>query len=110
MNLVTHHHVDENAEDLKGRQVKGFVSQIECDRDLVGRGPVKLATAADAKKEKALDMLTVPLRFISQRSRTALSVPSNFDAVSGIAKSNQLPGYDLVRYVSEGLFSIYLSY
>ena len=98
MNLVSYHHLDTNLEDLKGRNVKGYVAQLECDRDIVGKGPVKLVTAADAQKDRVVEMLSVPLRFISKKSRTALSVPSNFDAVANIAKSNQLPGYDLIRY------------
>jgi hypothetical protein len=44
-----------------------------------------------------MDSLAVPLRFVSPKSRTVMAVPSGFDAVAGIARSNQLPGYDLVR-------------
>lgn len=86
-----------NVADSEGRPIKGFVAKLQSGRDIVGSGPVQLASAADAQQQRALDQLSVPLRFISQKSRTVLQVPSSFDPVSSIARSNQLPAYDLVR-------------
>jgi hypothetical protein len=77
----------------------GFVEKFDNGRNVVGSGPVKLPSATDAKVERAMESLAVPLRFISRKSRTALSVPSSFDPISGIRKSNTLPNYDLVRYL-----------
>lgn len=71
---------------------------MKSGRDQVGSGPVVLPSATDDKAQKALDTLAVPLRFISAKSRTVLAVPSNFDPISSIANSNQLPPYELVRY------------
>ena len=86
-----------NAEDSEGKEIKGYVARMQSGREIVGSGPVKLASATDEKQQKALDTLSVPLRFISKKSRTVLAVPSNFDPIASIARSNQLPGYDLVR-------------
>jgi hypothetical protein len=87
----------ENPADSEGRELKGYVAQMQQGRQLVGTGPVKLASATDAQQQRALDSLVVPLRFVSPKARTVLAVPSNFDPIACIAKSNQLPGYDLVR-------------
>ena len=86
-----------NAEDPEGRTLKGYVARLQSGRDLVGSGPVQLPSATDAQQQRALDSLSVPLRFDSPKSRTVLAVPSGFDPVAGIARSNQLPDYDLVR-------------
>lgn len=80
-----------------GLDLKGFAQKMESGREVVGTGPVRLSNATDAKVEKAMESLTVPLRFISRKSRTALAVPSSFDPLTMIRKSNQLPNYDLVR-------------
>jgi len=97
MNLVTHK-LHDNIEDSAGRKVKGYVAKLNVDRSAVAWGPVQVTNAADAQKERAMEMLTVPLRFVSRKSRTALVVPSNFDPIASIARSNQLPNYELVRY------------
>lgn len=70
---------------------------VNSNREKVGSGPVVLPSATDDKAQKALEMLSVPLRFVSKKSRTVMAVPSNFDPICSIANSNQLPGYDLVR-------------
>ncbi len=98
MNLVAHK-LHDNIKDSTGRKVKGYVDKMNVDRTAVAWGPVQVANATDAQKEKAMEMLTVPLRFVSRKSRTALVVPSNFDPIASIARSNQLPNYELVRYV-----------
>lgn len=98
MNLVAHK-LHDSIKDSTGRKVKGYVDKMNIDRTAVAWGPVQVANATDAQKEKAMEMLTVPLRFVSRKSRTALVVPSNFDPIASIARSNQLPNYELVRYV-----------
>ena len=97
MNKVGRTAVPGNDNDNEGRTLKGYVAKLQSGRDLVGSGPVELPSATDAQQQRALDNLSVPLRFISKKSRTVLSVPSGFDAVAGTARSNQLPGYDLIR-------------
>jgi len=72
---------------------------LQAGREVVGSGPVALPSATDEKAQKALDMLKVPLRFVSPKSRTVMAVPSNFDPICSIGNSNKVPGYDLVRYV-----------
>ncbi len=71
---------------------------MQAGREVVGSGPVALPSATDEKAQKALDMLKVPLRFVSPKSRTVMAVPSNFDPICSIGNSNKVPGYDLVRY------------
>lgn len=80
-----------------GKTLTGFVQKVNAGRDQVGRGPVRIVDAADSKAEKAAEILAVPLRFVSRKSRTALAVPSNFDPNYYIPKSRQVPNYDLVR-------------
>ncbi len=72
---------------------------MQAGREIVGSGPVALPSATDEKAQKALDMLKVPLRFVSPKSRTVMAVPSNFDPICSIGNSNKVPGYDLVRCV-----------
>jgi hypothetical protein len=88
---------EDSGADQQGRTLRGYVAKLQAGRELVGSGPVQLPSATDAQQQRALDALAVPLRFVSQKSRTVMAVPSGFDAVAGIAKSNQLPAYDLVR-------------
>jgi hypothetical protein len=80
-----------------GLPLQSFVDKMEAGRRKVGKGPVVLPSATDAQKERQADILAVPLRFVSRKSRTALSVPSNFDPAPALARSNTLPRYNLVR-------------
>ncbi|KAJ1418197.1 WD40-repeat-containing domain protein [Ochromonadaceae sp. CCMP2298] len=86
-----------NDNDAQGRELKGMVARMQSGRDEVGRGPVKLASATDAQAQKALDQISMPLRFVSSKSRSALVVPSHIDPVAAVARSNSLPPYELVR-------------
>lgn len=87
-----------DAGDVHTKPARGFVARVDAGRESVGTGPVVLPDPADAKQQKAMELLAVPMRFVSRKSRTALTVPSNFDPVVGIKRSKQLPPYDLVRY------------
>ncbi len=82
---------------VSGRVLTNFVSKVNAGRNTVGVGPVRIPAATDAKKERLQELLAVPLRFVSRKSRTALAVPSNFDPNSAIPRSNSLPSYELVR-------------
>lgn len=88
---------DHDPIDHAGRPIKSFVSQMNANRASVGKGPVQLASATDAQKERLQDMLAVPLRFVSRKSRTVLNVPSNFEPNKLIPRSNSLPQHSLRR-------------
>jgi hypothetical protein len=80
-----------------GLLLQNYVDKVEAGRAAVGRGPMPLTNATDKKSEKLLDILAVPLRFVSRKSRSALAVPSNFNPAEMIGRSNCLPNYGLVR-------------
>lgn len=97
MNKVGRTAAGSNNADPEGRAIKGYVAKLHSGREVVGSGPVELPSATDAQAQKALDQLSVPLRFVSPKSRTVMAVPSSFDPISSIKRSNQLPEYALVR-------------
>jgi hypothetical protein len=86
-----------NDADAQGRQLKGMVAKMQSGREMVGRGPVKMVSATDAAVQRALAEISMPLRFVSNKSRSALVVPSHIDPVAAVNRSNSLPPYDLVR-------------
>ncbi len=88
---------DGDVEPFTGLPLKSFAAKLNSGRQAVGVGPVQLANATDSQKERASELLAVPLRFISRKSRTALAVPSNFDPNTVIPRSNQLPSHELIR-------------
>eukprot|EP01038_Epipyxis_sp_PR26KG_P015669 gene15669-21194_t len=77
---------------IKGR---GFAAKVDNGRQLVASGPVNPPSATDAKTERAADLLAVPLRFVSRKSHSVLSVPSSFDPIQ-MRRSNNPPSYSLV--------------
>jgi len=84
-------------EKNEGKVMRGFINQLNSGRDVVGTGPIKITKGIDSLTEKDKDLLVVPLRFVSSRSRNSMLVPSNFD-VSLIKRSNAYPLYKLVRF------------
>lgn len=90
---------EEGVTDREGLLLSNYVEKVEAGRRTVGYGPVNLPNATDAKAEKTADILAVPLRFVSRKSRTALTVPSNFDPNSAIPRSNSLPNHSLIRFM-----------
>jgi hypothetical protein len=85
---------------ITGRLLKNFIAKVDSGRETVARGPFNLPSATDAKRDREIDraqqLLAVPLRFVSRKSRTALAAPSHFDS-SLIQLSNTLPDFDLSR-------------
>jgi len=95
--------------DAEGLPLTSFVDKMEAGRRKVGTGPVRVTNPTDAKAEKAQDILAVPLRFVSRKSRTALTVPSDFDPTTAIPRSDSLPSHHLVRKHVFGLSTTHYS-
>lgn len=96
----------------------GFIDEMERKHETVRRGPVRLAPAVDVptgklvkqkqqlKGNEDMEQYVVPLRFVSRKSNSTLSVPSNFDPSTSIPRSNQLPQFNLVRSATRLPFQI----
>lgn len=87
-------------EHLTGLPLKSFPDKVNAGRKVVGNIPERFASTTagvDATTAMMQNAMSVPLRFLNRKSRTALAVPSNFDASVALSRSNQPPQYDLVR-------------
>jgi hypothetical protein len=82
----------------------GVLAKKHQNRSLVGRGPIRVdnpmsefeATGGDLASTSTGGLETVPLRFVSRKSRTALTTPANFNF--GLAKRSAMaPNYECIR-------------
>jgi hypothetical protein len=81
------------------------------NREAVKEMPRRLQDVSTTAGNDALQaqLTTIPLRFLSRKSRTAMAVPTKFDATTALMKSNQLPNYQLQRRHIFGLSTIHYS-
>jgi hypothetical protein len=77
--------------------VGGVLAKKQQNRSLVGTGPMRVDGSMTAFEGAAGGQVdTIPLRFVSRKSRTALATPASFN-FSLAKRSGQLPNYECVR-------------
>lgn len=87
----------------KARKDTTFAAKVDQGRPSIARGPLKLAE--DTYEINRSDgLVTVPLRFLSRKSRTALTAPSNFD-VNLYKRSSTAPNLFFFREFVYGMSS-----
>jgi WD40 repeat protein len=91
----------EITENIEKNQKLSLADRIDQGRKDIGRGPIKAPVDPYLNHQiAAID--EVPLRFLSRKSRTSLTAPSNFDT-SLLMRSSKLPEFEIVREHAYGM-------
>ena len=94
---------DNQPSSPKAKKETTFYAKVDQGRPPIARGPLKIAEET-YEINRPDGLVTVPLRFLSRKSRTALTAPSNFD-VNLYKRSSTAPGLFFFREFVYGMSS-----